>query len=538
MEKTNIICYNIIDMKKSGTYVVLDKDNLIKEIFANDGYFVDQIPPCFSTESLAREINDKFIKDIGDTYSVKDVKAYPLEISVYKESILRRSLYFPNILLYIRLLKTLQKHFDLYKDFLHSENSESKADILTTLDYPSNYRKSIMNRNMKFAGYKYKLSLDIANCYPSIYSHSLAWALVGKENSKRMFQDRSLQNNAYKHADEIDKDNIRMKSLETNGLLTGPYSSRIISEIILASIDEILRDKYEFSRYVDDYNFYFATKYDCEKAIGDIAKILSEYNLKINEAKIKIEAYPFDILEDYASVFQQSFSKEYPAYDILQKAQLLEKESKKGSYKYAFKLLRNTKIMHRKHDEVFYLFYTLISIIINRPMLARFAVEMISKLKIEFSENEMVDRLNDLLAKEIDAKHDQEVLWLLYVILRYGSKIKLSNIIKIISSDNDFAIMMILDLLNGNRKQIFEYDTNKSSINRKIKNALQKLEQSLQQESMYTKRWFLIYEINYYNLKTYGLFKNIKNANSTIKKFKDHKINFYKRIFKKNIKLG
>ena len=74
MEKINITCYNIINMKKSGTYVVLDKDNLIKEIFANDGYFVDQIPPCFSTESLAREINDKFIKDIGDTYSVKDVR--------------------------------------------------------------------------------------------------------------------------------------------------------------------------------------------------------------------------------------------------------------------------------------------------------------------------------------------------------------------------------------------------------------------------------------------------------------------------------
>lgn len=523
-------------MKKEDTYVILDKYNFIKEIFAHDGYFVDQIPPCFSTESLARAFEDSsFYGEITSTYGIKDIKAYPIEISVYKENILRRTLSFPNMLAYIRLLGELQKSFDIYKDLISSSNSESKAIMLTTLDYPSNYRQSIMNRNVKFSGNKYKLSIDIANCYPSIYSHSISWALLGKERAKAMVLDPKLQDNIYKKADRIDKANTRLKVSETNGLITGPYSSRIISEIILGAIDKILVDNgFEFSRYVDDYNFYFTSKYDCEKSISEIATILSEFNLKINESKINIEKYPFDILEDYSSLFQQSFNKQYPSYDILQKAAMLDQQGKKGSYKYAFKLLRNNPDLKNKRPaEVFYLFYTLISIIINRPMMARFAVEMISTLQVSFSENEMVDKLNDLLSKELDSDHDQEVLWLLYVILRYGSKITQANISKILTKSNDFAIMMILDLLRDHRKQIVDYDTKKSNINRLIKKDLENLERELSSESLLTKRWFLIYEINYYKLKPYGLFKNLQEKAPAFNKLKSNNINFYKRIFKR-----
>ena len=153
-------------------------------------------------------------------------------------------------------------------------------------------------------------------------------------------------------------------------------------------------------RYVDDYNFYFTNKYDCEKSIGDIAAILNEFNLKINESKLKIEKFPFDVLEDYSSLFKQEFNKKYPVYDILQKAALLDQQGKKGSYKYAFKLLRNNRSLNIKNREEPNLFYTLVSLIINRPMVARYAVEMISKLQVRLSKNELVDKLNDFQCKK------------------------------------------------------------------------------------------------------------------------------------------
>jgi len=66
-------------MKNKDTYVVLDKNNFIKEILLHDGYFVDQIPPCFSTESLSKVFDsNSFYNQITSTFSIKDIKAYPI----------------------------------------------------------------------------------------------------------------------------------------------------------------------------------------------------------------------------------------------------------------------------------------------------------------------------------------------------------------------------------------------------------------------------------------------------------------------------
>lgn len=523
-------------MQKKDTFVILNKNNFTQEILAHNGYFVDQIPPCFSTNSLANAFNGKdFCKKLFSTFNIKKVKTYPIEISIYKAGLLRRVLSFPNILAYLKLLSILQSNFDEYKDLISSKNSESPANILTTLDYPSNFRQSMMNRNIKFSGNKYKLTIDITNCYSSIYSHSISWALLGKETAKAMAMDYNLQNGTYDKANQIDRANTRLKLSETNGLITGPFSSRIISEIILGAIDKILADKgYEFSRYVDDYNFYFTSKYDCEKAIGDIATILSEYNFKINESKIKIEEYPFDVLEDYAAIFNQPLNSKFPAYNTLQTAALLDSNGKKGTYKYAFKLLRNNKSLQTcGYYETKCLFYELISIIINRPPMARFAVEMISTLQVEFSADEMIDKLNDLLEKELSSHHDQEVLWLLYIILRYSSKITPSNICTILSKSNDFAIMMVLDLLNNHRDQIANYDIIAKEVDETIKEHLILLEKELSSENLFSKRWFLVYEINYNNLTPYELFKSLTLNDATYKQLKDSYVDFYISVFKK-----
>ena len=507
---------------------------MVQEIFAHNGYFVDQIPSCFSTESLALAFDDLlFYPKLAKSFNIKNIKTYPIELSVYKESFLRRTLSFPNILAYIKLLQELANTFNEYEHLISSPNSESKANILTTFDYNSNYRKSIMERNRKFCGNKYKLSIDISNCYSSIYSHSIIWAMLGKDKAKNMALGKEEKNTLYTKFEKIDRYNARLKYSETNGLVIGPYSSRIISEIILGAIDKILSDKkYEFSRFVDDYNFYFTSKYDAERAIGEIASILNQFNLKINESKIKIEKYPFDILDDYSNYFKQSLNNKYPIYDILQKASLLEQQGKKGSYKYAFKMLKqDVKLRGVDYEEVLNLFYTLISIIVNRPMMARYAVEMISSFGISFSKNEMVDKLNELLAKEIDEHHDQEVLWLLYVILKYGAKITCENVCAILNKSNDFAKMMILDMLNGHRKLILNYTENSSKFNNRIKKEVMNLDKELNGENLLTKRWFLIYEINIYNFNMYGAFKNLKLKDNTYSVLKKSNVNFYKSIF-------
>ncbi|GGD82635.1 hypothetical protein GCM10011514_53390 [Emticicia aquatilis] len=139
--------------------------------------------------------------------------------------------------------------------------------------------------------YNYLFKFDISNCFYSIYTHSIVWAVLGldavKENvneSKKSFGgifDNFIQYTNYG---------------ETNGILIGPEFSRIFAEIILQRIDKTVEDKlkvrgyflktqYELYRYVDDY-FLFC---DSESLKDEILVILKHelklYKLAINDSK-------------------------------------------------------------------------------------------------------------------------------------------------------------------------------------------------------------------------------------------------------------
>lgn len=237
-------------MVDRGKYVILNKNNLVREILLNDGYFTDQIPPCFSTKKLSKANPLKLLDKINSISDKKDLdkKCFPVELSVYKDDILRRTLHFPNLIKYLKLLKKLSTRFDEYCDLLDGQHTESNAKILKMLDYPSNYQKSIINRNEEFAGYKYKLKIDIAHCYESIYSHSITWALVGKNIAKKMYLGEIPKNSLYNTGSDFDKLSAALKGNETNGIVVGPYSSRIISEIVLCRLDKELSELFKFTR--------------------------------------------------------------------------------------------------------------------------------------------------------------------------------------------------------------------------------------------------------------------------------------------------
>jgi hypothetical protein len=134
---------------------------------------------------------------------------------------------------------------------------------------------------------KYVVSADISNCFPSIYSHSIPWALVGKKTAKSNWRDKTQYYN------QIDKHTRNIKYGETNGLLIGPHSSNLISEIILVSVDHKLSKKnFKFVRHIDDYTCYTETYEDAENFILCLSEELKEYELVLNSKKSKISPLP------------------------------------------------------------------------------------------------------------------------------------------------------------------------------------------------------------------------------------------------------
>lgn len=100
-------------------------------------------------------------------------------------------------------------------------------------------------------GKKYVVKADISQCFPSIYTHAITWAIAGKENSKN-----NRNGNWYNNIDYACQ---KMRNGETHGILIGPHISNLISGILLTSVDKELRDKYDYIRNIDDYTCYVNT---------------------------------------------------------------------------------------------------------------------------------------------------------------------------------------------------------------------------------------------------------------------------------------
>ncbi|NDY74623.1 hypothetical protein DO021_22330 [Desulfobacter hydrogenophilus] len=142
------------------------------------------------------------------------------------------------------------------------------------------------------------LQVDVSKCFPSIYTHSIGWAVKNKRLAK-------VNPKAHGNFDG-EFDNLMQLSnyRETNGIIIGPEVSRIFAEIILQKIDLNLVDKmtlnkyqiskdYDFRRYVDDFFVFFRSENVKSAFIKALESSLLEYKMYLNEAKTTIAHRPF-----------------------------------------------------------------------------------------------------------------------------------------------------------------------------------------------------------------------------------------------------
>lgn len=132
---------------------------------------------------------------------------------------------------------------------------------------------------------------DIKNFYPSIYTHSISWAVHGKDVAKSRRFDMSLLGN------RLDKLIQNSRDGQTNGIPVGSYVSDIIAEIVLCDVDnklteQIVAEKLNSNvlifRFRDDYRILSKTAEQGKRVLSHLNRILnSEYNLSLNSDKTK-----------------------------------------------------------------------------------------------------------------------------------------------------------------------------------------------------------------------------------------------------------
>lgn len=141
--------------------------------------------------------------------------------------------------------------------------------------------------------FNYLMKVDISKCFDSIYTHSLAWAIYGKDVTKSRL---GAKEGTFAH--DFDLLMQRLNYNETNGIVIGPELSRIFAELILQSIDVSVKERlrktepplynrrdYEICRYVDDYFIFFNNEHDFNRIVQELSVQLKTYNLYLGSEK-------------------------------------------------------------------------------------------------------------------------------------------------------------------------------------------------------------------------------------------------------------
>lgn len=131
---------------------------------------------------------------------------------------------------------------------------------------------------------------NINQFYPSIYTHSIPWALHTKAIAKANIGGPALP------GDDLDTASRSQQWAQTVGIPIGPDTSLIIAEIILTAVDKTLNARcsklLRGFRYLDDYELPFRNLPDAENVLVELQSALAEYELVLNPRKTSIIEMP------------------------------------------------------------------------------------------------------------------------------------------------------------------------------------------------------------------------------------------------------
>ena len=169
------------------------------------------------------------------------------------------------------------------------ENKKDKAASIT------NWWQQIEQQSIELAlEYPSFANTDITDCYGSIYTHAIPWALHGKEEIKAN-RIRPKNEQVDYLGDRIDTIIQAMSYGQTNGIPQGSVLMDFIAEMVLGYVDLKLAEAidtntrrikdYKILRYRDDYRIFAKSQEEVVFILKLLSEVLMDLNLKLNTQK-------------------------------------------------------------------------------------------------------------------------------------------------------------------------------------------------------------------------------------------------------------
>lgn len=404
----------------------------------NESYCNIPLPPYFSFSNLLQQLSNLINKNGGNLnsfFKIEEAKKYDeVNYTIYgnKDGKLSyRPLELIHPLIYVSLVKEITKEANwnkLKNRFKRNFQKESKIKCLSMpvesqtankdqaeqiLNWWNGIEQASIDLSLE---YHYMYDTDIADCYGSIYTHSIAWAVETKQIAKIKRNDKKLLGNS------IDIHIQSMRNGQTNGIPQGSILMDFIAEIVLGYIDELLTEElkskgiedYKILRYRDDYRIFVDNANDGLNILKTLSQILIPFGLKLNTSKTKenkdiiIHSIKKDKLEWLKLIGSQDSLKTKQKQLLLIYQHSIENPNS-GSLVTALSSF-NKDLKDEKSTQII---SVSVNIMLNNPKTIPICSSIISKVLKSFNESEKKDILEKIYKKVKDmANSDIAQIWL------------------------------------------------------------------------------------------------------------------------------
>lgn len=443
------------------------------------GYFPQEITPWFGTEKLVT-ILDTILTNVPN-FTQRTSK--PCRYSIPKGVHSRRVLSIPNPLHQIKLCKVIDDDWSNLRSLI--SNSRMSLTI------PSVRARSLRALSRKFSfseisekvinsstSSRFLLRTDISRYYPTIYTHSIPWAIHTKPVAKVRKRDTTLIGNRIDSAIQSCQDG------QTNGIPIGPDTSLLISEILCSSMDNEVQSRVIFKsafRYIDDYFLFFDSLSDAEKAFSELHKIIRGYELELNPYKTKIIRLPEPLEPQWVSALNSTPKN---SGEILSYISEVFEYSKKYPNDEVLKFgLSRIKALSPKRGTLKTIVSFILNVIMYEPSAIPLASEMLVSAKYISGKTSQIEAaIHEALMFNSEYGYEFEVTWLLWLCGALNISIDESVAKKISLIDNSFVALAALELKN------------KGKIDRGLDVSI--WANLMKAEELYEENWLLAYEAN------------------------------------------
>lgn len=542
------------------------------------GYFPKELPSPFNTKLLAQHIttiltnwtvifdnNTKLssptfvitrksgeskadFKNRKKEHSVDFISKYNsskgIVFSISKGKLSRRFLQIPNPKHYALLCDKIASRWDVFekifalsdysKSYPIPETSKKKRSVSTFSKSVADFRNELLRTSL---GKTIEVKVDISKFYPTIYTHAIAWALLGKEKAKLYFKQKDnlttliasgdLDAELYKYAETIDTAIRSCQERQSIGIPIGPDSSHILAEALACRIDSIVKDKFDSidlkaCRYYDDFYLYVSSKDEADRALKGLQLILSDFQLEINESKVRIKEFPFAFEDEFTTLlFLFDFKKTNLTNSLKHYFSLIwgfaEKNPKKADwiFKYSLRIFEFGTVQIPKNSwKIFE------DLLFKTAIIEPSILDILTRLLLTYhsfldsaSKTKLTMLVNSIIKEHSAVNHNFEVSWSLWIAKTFEIEIEECCANKIIDTRDSISNLILLDLIkNTSLVKGTPYINN--------------LAAELRDDILFSEFWLLAYE----SVKKGWLFPsnpNLLDDNSFFKILKNLDVEFY-----------